>query len=198
MAKERRAEGQGVISVEKKILLDGLGVSWIEQLPSRVNPSPALFEEPELYDVEDDSAKQTTTVSPSTTEERPGIHREMMDTLVLRQGSRQRSSEEDDSERPRDQKPAGMKENQKDTGDVQVRSDPASADAGEMPAGGDFPPGWVMRWKKRPSGGLRGGVKDKSWKSPSGVVFKSLCRAQKFLKDNASEAKTNVPNRPKA
>ena len=193
MRKHHHAEAKGTISVEKKILLDGLGFAWREHVTtSRVNPSSELCEEPEIDDaLEDDSAKKSATVvSPSTTaEERPGNHQEMMNPFVLRQGSRQKYSEADDSERPRDQQPAGIKESQKDTRDIRF-DNPTSGDAGEMPAGGDFPPGWVMRWKKRRSGVMRG-YKDRSWKSPSGIIFRSLFSVQKFLKENAAEANQN-------
>jgi hypothetical protein len=150
MKRQHNAEAKGTIAVEKKILLDGLGFTWREN-PTRVHLSSAFDEEPEVEDVEDDSAKKaTSTVCWPSTEERPGDPY-IVDTLVLQEGSGERSSQEDDSEksRSREQQPTGMEKNQKDTGDV---SDPASADAGEMPAGGELPPGSTMRWRTRQSG----------------------------------------------
>jgi hypothetical protein len=180
MRLQRNAEAKGIIAGEKKILLDGLGFTWREN-PTRVNLSSVLDEELGIEDVEDDSAKKaTSTVWPST-EERPADP-DVVDTLGLQEGSGERSSQEDDSEKSfsREQQPTGMEENQKDTGDV---SDPTSADAGEMPAGGEMPPGWIMRWRTRHSGILRGD-RYKSWKSPSGGIFKSLRSVHKFLKEN--------------
>jgi hypothetical protein len=60
MAQHCRAEAEGAISVENKMLLDGIGFPWREQVTSRVNPSSVLFEEPEIDDVENDSAVSTT------------------------------------------------------------------------------------------------------------------------------------------
>jgi hypothetical protein len=74
-----------------------------------------------------------------------------------------------------------MEENQKETGDV---SDPTSADADEMPPGGELPPGWIMRWRTHQSGKERG-LRYKTWKSLSGGVFRSLRSVHKFLEENA-------------
>jgi hypothetical protein len=150
MKLQRNAEAKGNIAVEKKMLLDGLGFAWRKN-PARVRLSSALDEEPEIEDVEDDSAKKATSTIWPSTQERPGDP-DIVDTLVLQEeGSGDRSSQEDDSEksRSREQQPTGMEENQKETGDV---SDPASAHAGEMPAGGELPPGSIMGWRKRQSG----------------------------------------------
>jgi hypothetical protein len=88
--------------------LDALGFTWREN-PTRVHLSSAFDKELGIEDAEDKSAKKaTTTVWPST-QERPGDP-DVVDTLVLQEGSGERSSQEDDSEKPRsrEQQPTGM------------------------------------------------------------------------------------------
>jgi hypothetical protein len=152
MQMQRDEETKGTIAVEKKMLLDGLGFTWREN-PTRVHLSSALKEVPGIEDVEDDSAKEATNTTRQSTEERPdGDPADIMDTVVLQEGSGQRSSQEDDSEtsssRSREQQSTATEANQKTSGDVS--DPPTSADAGEMPAGGELPPaGWIMRSKTR-------------------------------------------------
>jgi hypothetical protein len=150
----------GSFPAEKKRLLDRLGFEWKTNTIEALQHPSVEFEETEIED------KDTSTSAVSSSKEEHFGAERMDNDVALRQGS----SEDDVKQLPRERL------SNKKMGQNQVLGQ-----AGEMPAGEDFPHGWIMRWKKRQSGLRRGLVVDRTWTSPSGRVFRSKRTVQAFL-----------------